>query len=880
MRSWQIRKRNADLERELRSDLELEEEEQRERGVPPEEAAYAARRAFGNSSLIREQTHEAWGWAPVERFWQDLFHALRSAQRAPLLSIVAIVALAVGIGLNAGVFTLLNSLFLQPPTLKDSHSFVQVYPRYTGWSMREDKYSFFTTEDYDAIRSRSQVLEDVAAWQVSSPALEEGSKQSTTMLVTCNYFHVFGVDRPLIGRLLASGDCSRGSAAQVVVLSEATWKADLGGDSRIIGQSIHLNGTPFQVIGIVASDAANFLPGGIFVPYTTEPLLHRGRDLLSSPDMPWLSLAGRLRSEFSRADAQAELSTIMSQQDRAYVRRQISAFNRKTILVLTNGSFIENPAIRNRVVAMMAFILGPLMLILLLACCNVTMLFLSRTVTRRGEIAVRLALGAGRRQLARMLLAESLLTAAIGGAFSILLVYRVPLLIMNTVNASRARSVLLIRPDWRVFSYLAVLIVAATIISSLMPIRAALKLDLLTALKERESTATVRSKTTSGLIIVQIALGFVLVCVAVTFGRKPSLITSMNPGFDIHHTMAVPVSVDTSAANRANALAFYRILESRILAIPRVQSFTYASLGLFRPVPPTEIRLPDQTAGQGKPTSVNNVSSSFFSTFDIPLIEGRSFNSADSTSPNADSVAVVSQAFAKEFWPSNDPLGKSILTPDNRRLIVVGVAADTQSETFSVTDGPRLYTLRDTSALDGQLYVHFAGSPKPVENAIRDTVKVLDRTQILAPETIWESLEADAEQMRSLAGIILTMASIGLLMAVVGVYGVLSFAVNQRTREFGIKMVLGANRSTIFRSVTRQAIRNTILGLLCGGALAEPSMWALGRFQSGSPLPLHGLNIFVFAVSASLLAVISLVATWLPALRATRADPIQVLRAE
>ncbi|HVU46430.1 MAG TPA: ABC transporter permease [Terracidiphilus sp.] len=880
MRWWQIRERDADLDRELQSDLDLEEEEQREQGASSEEAHYAARRAFGNMALIREQTHEAWGWAPIERCGQDLLYALRSARRTPLLSTIAILALALGIGLNAGVFTLLNSLFLQPPTLKAPASFVQVYPRYTGWFMREDQYSAFTSEDYDAIRSRSNALKDVAAWQASSAVLEEGNKPSATLLVTCNYFHVFGIDRPLIGRFFASADCSRGSAAQVAVLSESTWTTDFGSDPHILGETIHLNGSPFQVIGIIRSDAANFLPGGIFVPYTMEPLLDHSRDLLNSPDTPWLTVTGRLRPEFSRTYALAELSAIMSQQDRAYARREISAFDRKTTLVLTNGSFIENPAIRNRVVAMMAFVLGPLTLILLLACCNVTMLFLSRTVTRRGEIAVRLALGARRGQLARMLLMESLLTAAIGGALSILLVQHVPLLIMNTVDARQAKFVLLIHPDWRVFGYLAVLVIAATIVSSLMPIRATWKLDLLTALKGRESAATVRSRTTRGLIVVQIALGFVLVCAAVMFSRLPSLIMSMNPGFDIHHTMAVPVAVDTSSANHASALTFYRTLESRILAIPGVQSLAYASLGPFRQVPPTEIRLPGQATGQGKPVSVDDISSDFFSTFGIPLIKGRSFNSADPTVPNADSVAVVSQAFAKEFWPAGDPLGKSIITSDNRRLIVVGVAADTESETFGVTDGPRLYTLRDVSALSGRLYVHFAGDPKPIENAVRGAVKALDRTQIIAPETIWESLEADAEQMRSLAGIVLIMASIGVLMAVVGVYGVLSFAVSQRAREFGIKIVLGANRGTIFRSVTLQAVRNTIFGLLCGAALAEPAMWALARFLSVSPLPLRGLGPFVLGVSAFLLAAVSLAATWLPALRATRADPMQALRAE
>ena len=879
MRWWQIRRRNADLERELQSDLDLEEEEQREHGVAPEEARYAAQRAFGNAALIRDQTHEAWGWAPIERFWQDCVYSFRSARRAPLLSIIAIVALGLGIGLNAGVFTLLNSLFLQPPTLKDPGSFVQVFPRYRGWSARANDYSSFTTEDFDAVRSRSRALGDVAAWQITSAVVEEGNKPDATLLTTCNYFHVFGIDRPLIGRFFASGDCGRGFAAQVAVLSETTWETDFGGDPHILGKIVHLNGTPFEVIGIIPSDAANFLPGGIFVPYTAEPLLEH-RDLLKSLDAPWLNIAGRLRPGFSRADAKAELSTIMSQQDRAYVQRQVSAFNRKTMLVLTNGSFIENPAARNQVVALMALILGPLSLILLLACCNVTMLFLSRAVTRRGEIAVRLALGAGRRQLARMLLLESLLTAAVGGAISLLLVFRVPLLIMNTVDARQAKFVLLIHPDWRVFGYLAVLVIAATLISSFMPIRAAWRLDLLTALKGREGSVTVRSKATSGLIVVQIALGFVLVCAAVMFGRMPSLISEMNPGFDMHHTIGVPVAVNTSAANYASALAFYRALDSRVLAIPGVQSLAYVSLPPFRPAPPKEIRLPGQPAGQGKPVSIDDVSSGFFSTFGIPLVKGRAFNSADPTGADENSVAVVSQAFAKEFWPAGDALGKSIITPDNRRLIIVGVAADTQSKVITVTDGPRLYTLRGPSAVSGNLYVRYSGDAKSVENAIRATVKSIDARQIIAPETIWEALEQHAAQLRSLAGIILIMASIGLIMAIAGVYGVLSFAVSQRTREFGIKVVLGATRGTIFRAITLQAIRNVTIGLVCGVALAEPIKWAFAHMASGSPLPLRGMSTYIFGVSALLLGLVSLAATWLPALRATRIDPMAALRAE
>ena len=293
----------------------------------------------------------------------------------------------------------------------------------------------------------------------------------------------------------------------MAVLSEPLWKHQFDGDPGIIGKTIHLNGVPVAVIGVAPSDAANYLLGGIFVPYTLEPQLNHAKDLLTSPDTPWLSITGRLRPGSTRDDARAELTAIMNQQDRAYVERKISAFNRKTSLAITNGSFIENPNLRSLVLGLMVLMLGPLALILLLACSNVATLFLSRTLARRGEIAIRLALGVSRSRLAGMLLMESLLTVCMGGALSLLLAYRVPLLIMNTMAAGKATFVVLIRPDWRVFGYLAILMAAATVLSSLMPIRAAWKLDLLTALKGREGAATVRSRTTSGLIVTQIASG-------------------------------------------------------------------------------------------------------------------------------------------------------------------------------------------------------------------------------------------------------------------------------------------------------------------------------------------------------------------------------------
>jgi predicted permease len=771
-------------------------------------------------------------------------------------------------------------MFLRVPTRVDPASFVQICPRYTGWFAGSDKNASFTTEDFDAIRSRSHTLRQVAAWRQYPAFFEQGNRYITTLLATCNYFHVLGIDHPRIGRFFVPGECNRGAGAQVAVLSETLWKSQFDADPRIVGKAIYLNGVPVTVIGVAPSDAANLLIAGIFLPYTLAPQLDHSGDLLDSPDKPWLNMTGRLRPGFTRADAQAELTAIMSQQDRAYVQRKVFAFNRKTFLVVTNGSEIENPAIHELAALLMMLMLGPLALILLLACSNVATLFLSRTIARRGEIAIHLALGVSRSRLAGMLLMESLLTVCIGGALSMVLAYRVPLMILNVMAPGQANFAARLDPDWRVFGYLAILMAAATVLSSLMPIRAAWKVDLLTALKGREGAATVRSSTSSGLIVTQIALGFVLVCAAVIFGRMPGLIRGMNPGFEIHQVLTVPLRVNTSGNNRANAQVFYRALETKILAIPGVQSLAYASLQPFSQSPPDEIRLPRQTKGTGRPASVDEVSDSFFSSFAIGALRGRLFLSTDTTSTGAAPVAVVSRAFANEFWPGSDPIDQKVVMPDDRYVTVVGVVADTRSERFGRLDGPRLYTLRGPSALGGSLYVRFVGSAKPLENAIRKAVKSLDPVQAIAPQTIWESLEDQAESMTTMAQIILVVASIALLMAVTGVYCVLSFAVNQRTREFGIKMVLGASRAEIFRLVLLRAVKSIAVGLISGIAMAEPAMLLLNRLLAKSPFPLHRFDSAVFGISAVLLAAVSLIAMYIPASRAMRTDPMRTLRTE
>jgi predicted permease len=874
-------KADRELSDEIEMHLELLAEQFVGRGMTRTEAVLAARRQFGNATLLKQRYRETRTLLWLATFWQDLRYTVRSARRAPLLSIVAIAALSLGIGLNGGVFTLLNALFLNPPTQTDPSRFVQVYPRYEGWFAGAGHYSSFTTDDYDAIRAHATTFEEAAAWTGSQAVLEEVHSSVPTQLVTCNYFHVFGIDRSLVGRFLTASECERGTAMQVAVLTESFWKNEFHGNPHIVGTTIHLNGLPFTVVGVAPTDLANFTSRGVYVPYTVDPLLdHGATNPLTDPDTPWLEVAGRLRPGFSRTNALAELTTILRQQDRAYLERKFTVFNRKTSVVLTNGSFIQNPVVQDTIAALMALILGPLSLVLLLACSNVALLFLSRAIVRRGEIAVRLALGISRARLLRMLALESFLTAAIAGLLSIVLAYRVPQIIMNAVNHNQAALVPLMHPNWHVVGYFAVLVFVATIVSSLAPMHAAWKLDLVSALKAREGATTMRSRTTGGLIVAQIAMTFVLLVAAVMFARMPGRVTAMDPGFEIRQTLSVPLTIDSSPQNRTRALNFHRALEARIRAIPGVESLAYETMTPFHPIAPSAIRLPRQANGQGEPATIDNVSTGFFSTFGIRMMAGRSFRPSDPASSNASSAAVVSQAFAKQFWPGENPIGNFLIGPDEKHYEVVGVAADTRSERFGVLDGPRLYTLRDPSAVDGELYVHFKGTASAVKKAIYDTVKHLDRTQETAPLTIWEQLESDAESVRSLARIIVVVALIAVLLAVTGVFGVLSFVVSQRTREFGVRLVLGANRVTIFRFVLLRGGRQIGVGLICGVALAVPAARAFAHLTRHSPYSIRGFDASVYVIAAGLLVAVSLAAMYVPALRATQVDPMDALRTE
>jgi predicted permease len=815
-----------------------------------------------------------------------------------------VLTLAVGIGLNTGVFAILDGLMFRPHIEKDPGSFVQVLSHYTGWYPTEDQFQEFTALDYQAMRDQTRSLSILAARHEDNATLENETKQTTVILVTCNFFSLYGLDRPKLGRLLLPEECATPGSVPVAVIGEELWRQRFASDPQIIGKSIRLNRQPFTVVGVVPAHFSGRLAGpGIWIPYTMQPEFWHGHDAFSKSDWydwAWLTVEGRLKPGYSRPDAQAELGLIVGRQDRLYPgSKDNRAFpGRKTTVVVTNGSIIEQPRVRPFAVLLIPLILGPLLLVLLIACANVTMLLLSRATARRSEIAIRLALGAGRGRLLRMLALEGLIVVGAAGAISLFLAYEIPVafqwFIPDAINFQT-------RPDLSVLAYLAGITFLAGCIAGLAPAAESLRVDLVTVLKGKEGASTAKSRTRGILIVAQVAMTFVLLAGAALFIRIQLDITSVDPGFETRHVFLVDEEYPGPAVGpnvtlqqyRDSVISFFDMLDQRVRALPSVVSVAYAQAMPFVRADTQEIRLPNQAKGNGRQASLDVVSANFFETLGVPIVHGRAFQSSDVTTEShlpAEKtdydarafapVGVVSQAFARTFWPGQDPLGKVVEWGDPvRQVQIVGVARDTKSEEFGTLDGPRLYALMNYD-FGGPLMVRFTGDAGALAPEIEKAVQSVDPGRILVPTTLRSMLEEAANDTSALTQMVLFLAILAIALSVIGIYAVVSFSMSQRTRELGIRMVLGATKGRIVGSVLASGVGQIGIGLLFGLLLALPGSWALARLFQRAPFHISVFDFGAFGMAAALLAGVALAAMFIPARHAARVDPMVALRYE
>jgi predicted permease len=813
----------------------------------------------------------------IAGLWQDLRYGMRSLRKHSLLSTVVILTLTLGIGLSTGIFSYLNATYLRARVDKDPDSFVRVHAAYTQEASQPGKPGATTLEDYLAFRDRARSLYDVAAWAKCEAPLGlpgEGADPSgvRALLVSCNFFALYNLEQPMLGRLLQPTDCA--ATAPVAVLSEGFWRNRFAANPQIVGMVVHFNGQPVTVVGVTPTFAGQIDQTSVWLPYALQPYLKLGDNVSQPDETAWLTVEGRLRPGSSRRDTAAELALLASQQDRLHP-------GRKTTLTVTNGSDFQAPELGNLLVWVFAVVVGILLFVVLIVCANVSTLLLARGAGRQQEVAVRMALGASRWRLIRMLLVETWLLAVVAGLASLYFAYWLPVFLSRWM-ANRPLEWSL-APDWRVFTYLTVVTLLAGTLAGLAPALQSLKLNLVDSLKCRRSLfggdrggARLRGM----LIGAQVALSFVLLAGAGLCVRAYLRMSGADPGFETRQILATRHWKLNQAKPLYFESAFYRSFTQRVAALPGVQAVAYASRLPFYPGNPPRLQL--QTSGQAvRQAEVNVVSPNYFATLGIPLVRGRPLAEDDPHCGMGSCPAVVSELLARELWSGADPLGQTLRNPQGAVFEVVGVARNTSSRQVGGADSPLIYLPWNPDNGSYIPLVRFAGPAGELSRSITLTFRELMPQSGAETWTIQSRIDLLVASFWRLELLVGLLGALAVALAVIGIYGVVSFAVSQRTKELGIRIALGARPQDIYGNVLKTGARPIVMGLLIGLSLAWVMASALARsILQIAPIKLDPLDPLAFVGAAALLAVVALAAMLGPARLATRVDPMMALREE
>jgi predicted permease len=895
------RSADAELELEIESHIEARAADLEAEGLPPREARERARRDFGPALRLREDASAAWQFAWLEHLFRDLRHSLRALRRDPLFAITAVLSLALGIGANTGVFTLLDQLVLRLLPVHEPERLAMIWTTgpHIGNNQGDRSASYPMYQDF---QRRATVFDYVFCDFSTSAALADagGTERITAELVSGNYFQALGI-QPAAGRLFSPEQDDRFYKGHpVVVLSHAYWVRRYAADPHVIGRKILVNNYPMEIVGVSAAGFTGLDPSRsphIRVPIQMKPILTPDTDGLGNRRHQWIHMYGRLKSGVTPRRAAAELQPLLSQIVAQEVRekelRHISPYERARFLARQPRVEIAAAGyswLRRQYATALTVLMGMAVLILLIACLNVAGLLVARAAARRKELAVRLAIGAGRGGLVRQMLVESALLATAGGALGVLLAFISTRALLSMLpNEDGAQLMLRPEPDLRILAFTCAVALATVLLAGLAPALSSTRLAVWDAIKDGAGVAG-SARGRKALVAFQVALSFLLLAGAGLFTRTLTNLRGFPTGLgDIERVVTFELDPAKSGYSIPRLRALSVNLQAALRSTPGVQSTAYAMVPLLREEWDTRMNVEGHTARDGEDMQAyhNCVSPGFFETLGVPLRLGRDFTPADRyDDPNPDlppRLAIVNRAFAEHFFGHASPIGRRLgwsagVNPE-LNVEIIGMVEN------AVGGGPRNGQRRQVFFAHNQanyawsvtFYVRAQGDPRALYPAIRRQVAQLDPTlPIFKLATLDEQLDENLSTARLIAWLSTVFGLLAALLAALGLYGVLSFVVARRRREIGLRMALGAPRAAVVWMVLREVV--ILVG--CGLAAGLPAAWGLSRLVSSQLFGVRPTDAVSLAVAAAVLITIAAISASAPARRASAVDPTTALRCE
>ena len=866
---------NDCFDEELASHVEMLVEDNRRSGMTEAEARRAARLALGGELQTRELRGEARGWPLLASILQDLRYSARAFRRDPVFALLVTITLTLGVGINSGIFSFVAAEVLRSPVRTDPDSYLRVEiqdlsategrPLSPGPRVRNA-----TTEEYFAFRDRSQTMRHaIAVFPFGAFLAAAGTEAVRGQLVSCNYFAAFHLERPRLGRLFQPEDCAAPGSAAITVLSEQIWRDQFGSDPAIVGTTVRLDDRPFTVAGVApASFEGRHDRNGLWVPLTMQPMVAAPVDAFRTDSPAWI-LHGRLKPGFTHEQAQAELQTIVSILDRLHP-------GRITKIAVNDGARRHMPFFRQQGVWVVGLVIGLVTMVMLIACTNVAVLLLARGAARSREMAVRLSLGAGRARLFRQMLTESLLLVALPFVLSLYIAHWMPNVLYKWFSLEQVRNLDLDRP---VFLYTMGAALVAGLFAGFAPALESFQVDLSGVLKGTAASGKGRSRLRPALVAAQVAMSLVLVTGAGLFLHVLYRLRTNSLAFRPDTLMVAPLPVQSLRYTPEAAANLRDRLATRVRALPSASGISFsASVPLAGGVRANRVALPGEDKAVSRAAGINWITPAYFDALGVRMLRGGKFTEADLERTNP-VPSVVGRTLAAILWPQREPLGERFRC-GQRLCEVVGVCEDTlEMQWTSLGTGGFYVPLHPREAVASFLIVRFQGKPQPMADALRNLVSELEPRLRIRPLTQASLVEALVDRYEAVIAVIALLGALALVLACVGVYGVVAFSVARRTKEIGIRMALGAGAGNVVGLVVRSGLRPVLAGLVVGVALAMAAAQLLQR----TGIPLMGVSArdpVTHGAVALLLLVAAVIAMLGPARRATRLDPLQGLRQE